>query len=146
LKPPAVSAIVFATERDVARRRYAKLLGSRPLAEFPMPGRPLWVTVFPGLSVVSGSLDALATVRDLRATISVASLQAAEEVLRGSGWTEEGTLNPSASRLARDSDGNLLELVDDSAPLPRGPNARSPNPAPASPGPRAQRADRGRRR
>ena len=63
-----ISVVAHSTDHDAAVQRYQLLLGMPPAHEFSIPERDLTVTVFPGLSVISGTADALASVRDLRAT------------------------------------------------------------------------------
>jgi outer membrane protein TolC len=106
------SAIVRSTDREGAVRRFAALFGASPLHEFPIEGRDLDVSVFPGVSVLSGPASALAELADLRASVFVGSVAEAEVELREAGWTTEGALGGGASLLARDSDGNLLEFVE----------------------------------
>jgi hypothetical protein len=106
------AAIVRSTDRDVAVRRYEALFGVPPSHEFPIVGRQLNVAVFPGLSILSGEPSALAALVDLRATVFVDSLSETEVELRQTGWTTEGSLGEGASLLARDSDGNLIEFVE----------------------------------
>ena len=48
------SAIVRSTDREGAVRRFAALFGASPMHEFPIEGRDLDVSVFPGVSVLSG--------------------------------------------------------------------------------------------
>lgn len=69
-----ISVIAHSTDHDAAVQRYQLLLGIPPAHEFTIPERDLTVTVLPGLSVISGTADALASVRDLRATAFVDSL------------------------------------------------------------------------
>jgi hypothetical protein len=106
------AAIVRSTDREGAVRRFAALFGASPVHEFPIEGRDLTVSVFPGVSVLCGPASALAQLADLRATVFVGSLSEAESELRGNGWTTEGALGGAASVLARDPDGNLLEFVE----------------------------------
>jgi hypothetical protein len=109
------SVVVQSTNRQGALDRYKGLLGAPPLNEFPIPGADLVVTVFAGLSVLSGSAEALAPVRDLHATVFVESLKEVEELLIETGWAREGSLGATGSLLARDTDGNLLEFVEEPA-------------------------------
>jgi hypothetical protein len=107
------SAIVRSTDHSAAVRRYQALLGAPPLNEFPITDRALTVTIFPGLSVLSGELSALSPLAELRATVFVGSLRETEAELRQNGWSTEGPLGAGASLLARDPDGNLIEFVED---------------------------------
>jgi hypothetical protein len=112
----SISAVVHSTSHDAAVERYELLLGSPPTQEFPIPGRGLTVTVFPGISIISGTPDALVPVATLRATAFVDSLPETEAQLVRTGWTIEGSLGSGASLLARDPDGMLLEFVEKGAP------------------------------
>jgi hypothetical protein len=111
-----ISVVVHSTDRDAAVRRFELLLGTAPVREFGVEARGLTVTVFPGISVLSGPPDALGPVRDLRATIFVDSLAATRELLARTGWTTVGSLGSGASLLARDPDGALFEFVEVTAP------------------------------
>jgi hypothetical protein len=115
------SVIVHSTDRQTALSRYKQLFAVHPIDEFHVPGCDLVVTAFAGFSVLSGSAEALAPVRDLRATVFVDSLKEIEELLVETGWTREGTLGSTGSMLARDPDGNLLEFVEEAADEPRKP-------------------------
>jgi hypothetical protein len=106
------AAIVLSTDRAGAVRRFAAIFGAPPLHEFPIDGRDLSVSVFPGVSVLAGPASALEALTGLRATVFVGSLPEAEDELRAGGWTTEGSLGGGASLLARDPDGNLLEFVE----------------------------------
>jgi hypothetical protein len=107
-----ISVVAHSTDHDAAVQRYELLLGIPPAHEFAIPERDLTVTVFPGLSVISGTADALASVRDLRATAFVDSLAETRAQLAESGWTTEGSLGAGNSLLARDPDGMLAEFVE----------------------------------
>ena len=106
------AAIVRSSDREGAVRRFAAIFGTAPIHEFPIEGRDLNVSVFPGVSVLSGPASALAELADLRATVFVDSLSDAETELHKEGWTTAGELGGGASLLARDPDGNLLEFVE----------------------------------
>jgi hypothetical protein len=105
------AAIVRSSDREGAVRRFAALFGAAPLHEFPIEGRDLKVSVFPGVSVLSGPASALAELADLRATVFVDSLSDAAAELHREGWTTGGELG-GGSLLASDPDGNLLEFVE----------------------------------
>jgi hypothetical protein len=108
-----LSVIVLSTDRLTALSRYEQLFGAGPINEFHIPGSELVVSALAGLSVLSGPAEALAPVRDLRATVFVASLKEVEEVAAETGWKREGALGPTGSMLVRDPDGNLLEFVEE---------------------------------
>lgn len=107
------SAVFQCNDLQSALHRYNQLFASHPIREFQIPGRDLTVTAFGGFSILSGSAEALAPVRDLRATVFVSSLKEIEELIAATGWTREGALGPTGSMLARDPDGNLLEFVEE---------------------------------
>ena len=107
----SMSVVVTSADRDAALRRYEPLLGAAA-HEFPLPGRGLTVTVLPGLSILSGAPEALASVRDLRATAFVDSLAEIEALLVRMGWTTEGSLGAGTSLLARDPEGTVIEFVE----------------------------------
>jgi hypothetical protein len=108
----SISSVVHSTDHDAAVQRYELLLGTAPTREFAIPGRGLTVTVFPGISIISGTPDALAPVQALRATVFVDSVLDTEAQLVRMGWAAEGSLGSGASLLARDPDGTLTEFVE----------------------------------
>ena len=88
----SISAIVHSTDHDAAVHRYELLFGTAPTREFAIPGRSLTVTVFPGISIISGPPDALAPIQALRATVFVDSVPDTEAQLVRMGWVTEGSL------------------------------------------------------
>jgi hypothetical protein len=116
-----LSAIFQCNDRQSAVDRYERLFGSHPTDEFQIHGRDLMVTVFAGFSVLSGTPEALAPVRDLRATVFVDSLEEIEERLVKTGWKIQGALGSRGNVLARDPDGNMLEFVEVPSDGPRRP-------------------------
>ncbi len=113
MKVLRTSVVIHSTDHQSALRRYEKLFAAHFTNEFHIPRRDLVVTVFPGFSILSGSAEALASLRDLRATIFVDSLKELEEQLVETGLMTEGTLGSKGSILVRDPDGNLIEFVED---------------------------------
>jgi hypothetical protein len=109
-----IAPIVVSNDLSTAVRNLTALVGA-PITEHPIPGSPLSVTVFSGVSLLSGTPDVLGPVRDLRATFFVDSLTEIETLLNCFGWTRAGSLGGS-SLLARDGDGNLLEFVEGETP------------------------------
>ena len=105
-------AVVPSTDREGAVRRFTTIYGAPPIHEFPIEGRELNVSVFPGVSVLSGPALALVELANLRASVFVGSIAEAEVELQEAGWAIEGSLGAGASLLARDPDGNLLEFVE----------------------------------
>jgi hypothetical protein len=87
--------------------------GAQPINEVHVPERDLSVTAFVGFSLLTGTREALAPVRSLRATVFVASLKEIEERLVKTGWKLGGHLGSDRSLLARDCDGNMFESVEE---------------------------------
>jgi hypothetical protein len=106
------AAIVPCTDRDGAVRRFTEAFGQPPLHEFEIEGRDLRVSVFPGISVLSGPAPALETLAGLRATVFVESLSEVALDLTQNGWVAVGSLGGPSSLLARDPEGNVLEFVE----------------------------------
>ena len=109
------SVVVQSSDPRRAVRRFKQILGNDPIGEFRIPGSDLKVTAFGEISILSGPAESLATVRDLRATVFVSSLEQVRATLLETGWTTIGTLGSGPSLLARDPDGNLLEFVEQPA-------------------------------
>jgi hypothetical protein len=108
----SIAVVVPSTNHDAAVARYRELLEADVVAEFELPGESLTVTVLPGISILSGNEDSLATVRELRASLMVDSLAFTRLRLERTGWVIDGTLNAPGSLLARDADGILFEFVE----------------------------------
>jgi hypothetical protein len=115
MRVSGVAAVVTSTDYERSVKNLTALLGG-PLTVFPVPVADLMVTVFSGMSLLSGPTDVLAPVRDLRATVFVDSLIEAETTISQLGWTKAGSLG-SASLLARDPQGNLLEFIEREATI-----------------------------
>jgi hypothetical protein len=107
-----MAVVVKTTRRDAAVRRYKALLDAEVLDEFNLPGDDLTVTVLPGLSILSGTEEALTRVRTLQATVFVDSLAQTKERLDQTGWEIGASLGSGPSMLARDPDGSLFEFVE----------------------------------
>jgi hypothetical protein len=107
-----LTVVVKSTDRSAAVERYSKLLESEALGEFAIEGTGLTVTLFPGLSVLSGSAKALAQADGLVASTFVDSLEKTRAELVDAGWTVGGSLGSPGSVLARDPDGSMFEFVE----------------------------------
>lgn len=108
----SISVVVPSTHHDAAVERYKTLLDADIVAEFELPGGSLTVTVLPGISILSGSEETLAPVRELRASLMVDSLELTRLRLERTGWIIDGTLGAPGSLLARDPDGSQFEFVE----------------------------------
>lgn len=109
MKVSSVTPVVVSSDRTTAVNSLTALVGA-PIAEFPVPTAPLTVTIFTGLSLLSGTSDAIHPVRNLRATLFVDSLTEVVALLDRLGWQPGGSLG-DASLLTADPDGNLYEFV-----------------------------------
>jgi acetyl esterase len=107
-----ISVVVKSKDREGAVGRYSALLESHDLEEFEIEGTGLTVTVFRGLSILSGTEAALSRAESLIASAFVDSLATTKERLVDSGWTIVGSLGSPNSLLARDADGSVIEFVE----------------------------------
>lgn len=108
----SINVVVPSTHHDEAVERYKTLLDADVTAQFELPGGSFTVTVLPGISILSGSVEDLAPARELRASLIVDSLAPTRELLERTGWIIDGTLGSDGSLLARDPDGTLFEFVE----------------------------------
>jgi hypothetical protein len=106
----AITPVVVSSDRDGAVKALTALLGA-PTSELPVPTASLTVTTFPGISLLSGTVEALRPVQGLRAIFFVTSMTEMETFLNRFAWPRVGSLGDS-SVLARDPDGNLFEFVE----------------------------------
>jgi hypothetical protein len=111
-----LTVVVKSTDRDAAVEQYCALLESDLLEEFAIAGTGLTVSVLPGVSILSGTAEALTQAESLVATAFVDSLQATEAQLVRAGWVVGGSLGSPNSVLARDRDGSMIEFVEQSDP------------------------------
>jgi hypothetical protein len=107
-----LNLVVKSTDHSAAVERYSALLESHFLQEFEIADRGLTVTVFPGLSVLSGPEEALSPLESLVASAFVDSIDTTREKLVKTGWTMAGSLGSPKSLLARDPDGSIMEFVE----------------------------------
>jgi len=108
----SIAVVVPSANHDAAVARYMELLEADVVTQFELPGRSLTVTVLPGISILSGNEQALAPVRELRASLMVDSVALTRERLERTGWVIDGTLGAPGSLLARDPDGTHFEFVE----------------------------------
>jgi hypothetical protein len=105
-----ISVVVKTTDRQAAVAQYRALLESDALQEFDING--LTVTVFPGLSILSGTEAAVSVADSLVASAFVDSIEKTKAQLMETGWTIEGSLGSPNSLLARDASGSIIEFVE----------------------------------
>jgi hypothetical protein len=110
----SINLVVKSTDGKAAVKRYSALLESDVSAEFPFGDSGLTVSVLGGVSILSGTEEALARAESPVATAFVDSLSTTRAQLGQAGWTIEGAAG-SPSVLARDADGYLIEFVELSA-------------------------------
>jgi hypothetical protein len=111
----SIALVVKSTDRNAAVRRYSSLLESDPVEEFAIENTGLTVSVLPGVSILSGTEEALSRADSLVATAFVDSLEATKAQLVEAGWTITGSLGSPGSVLARDGDGYVVEFVEPAA-------------------------------
>jgi hypothetical protein len=108
----SIALVVKSTNRQGAIGRYSKLLESELVEEFGIGDTGLTVSVLRGVSILSGSDEALSRADSLVASTFVDSLAATEAQLLEAGWTITGSLGSPGSLLARDADGYVIEFVE----------------------------------
>jgi hypothetical protein len=108
----SITLVVKATDRQAAVQRYSKLLGAGLIEEFAIADTGLTVSVLRGVSILSGTDEALSRADSLVATAFVDSLAATRAQLVEDGWTVAGSLGSPGSMLAQDADGYIIEFVE----------------------------------
>jgi hypothetical protein len=108
----SIALVVKSTDRAAAVQRYGSLLGSDVLHEFAIEDTGLTVSVLPGVSILSGTEEALGPAESLVASAFVDSLESTQAQLEAAGWTITGSLGSPGSILARDADGYIIEFVE----------------------------------
>jgi hypothetical protein len=104
--------VVKSTDRLAAVQRYSSLLAANLIEEFAIGDTGLTVSVLPGVSILSGTEEALRRADSLVATAFVDSLATTQSQLEAAGWTITGSLGSPGSMLARDADGYIIEFVE----------------------------------
>jgi hypothetical protein len=108
----SIALVVKSTDREAAVKRYRALLESDVIEEFEIGDTGLSVSVLNGVSILSGTEEALARADSLVATAFVDSLETTKAHLVDAGWTITGSLGSPGSMLARDADGYIIEFVE----------------------------------
>jgi hypothetical protein len=107
-----IALVVKSTDRTAAVQRYSSLLESDLIEEFAIGDTGLTVSVLAGVSILSGTEEALAQADSLVASALVDSLATTRAQLEADGWTITGSLGSPGSILARDADGYIIEFVE----------------------------------
>ena len=119
MKIVGVSVPVLTGDIDRAIPRYEAFTGERVKMRFVVPERRLTVALLGTVTLISGDEQALAPLRELRATFIVDSIVEFESHLRSSGATilQPPTATPMGrNMIARDVEGTVLELVELASP------------------------------
>jgi hypothetical protein len=107
-----IALVVKSTDRTAAVQRYSSLLESDLIDEFAIGDSGLTVSILAGVSILSGTEEALARADSLVASALVDSLATTRAQLEAAGWTITGSLGSPGSILARDADGYIMEFVE----------------------------------
>ena len=100
---------------DSAIARYEALTGERVEARFVMPERGLTIARLGPVTIIAGTEQALALLREVQATFTVDSLAEFEAHLRASGATILQPPSPTPAgenMVAKDVDGAVFEFVE----------------------------------
>ena len=110
-----VSVPVLTADLERAIPRYEALTGVRVAKRFVVPERRLTIALLGSVTLISGDEQALAPLREVRATFIVDSIADAEAQLRSSGAAilQAPTATPAGRNMvARDVDGLVFEFVE----------------------------------
>jgi hypothetical protein len=119
MKIVGVSVPVLTGDIEQAIPRYEALTGERVERRFVVPERRLTIALLGSVTLISGDEQALAPLREVRATFIVDSLVDFEAHLRSNGATilQAPTATPAGrNMLAKDVDGMVFEFVEPTSP------------------------------
>jgi predicted enzyme related to lactoylglutathione lyase len=119
MKIVGVSVPVFTRDIDRAIPRYEALTGEPVKKRFVVPESRLTIALLGSVTLISGDEEALAPVREVRATLFVDTLVGAEAQLRSNGATILRAPAPTPvgrNMFARDAEGTLFEFVEMASP------------------------------
>jgi predicted enzyme related to lactoylglutathione lyase len=114
-----VSVPVLTGDIERAIPRYEALTGERVKTRFVLPERGLTIALLDSVTLIYGDEQALAPLREVRATFVVDSIVDFEAHLRSAGATilQGPTATPvGRNMLARDVEGTVLEFVEPLGP------------------------------
>jgi predicted enzyme related to lactoylglutathione lyase len=115
MKIVGVSVPVLTGDIERAIPRYEALTGARVQKRFVVPERRLTIALLGSVTLIAGDEQALAPMREVRATFVVDSIVEFEAQLRASGATilQAPTATPAGrNMLARDLEGMVFEFVE----------------------------------
>jgi predicted enzyme related to lactoylglutathione lyase len=119
MKIVGVSVPVLTLDIERAIPRYEALTGERVERRFVVPERRLTIALLGSVTLISGDEQALAPLREVRATFIVDSLVDFEAQLRSDGATilQAPTATPAGrNMLAKDVEGTVFEFVEPTSP------------------------------
>jgi predicted enzyme related to lactoylglutathione lyase len=119
MKIVGVSVPVLTRDIDRAIPRYEAMTGEHVKKRFVVPERRLTIALLGSVTLISGDEEALAPVREVRATFLVDTLVGAEAQLRSNGATilQAPTPTPVGRNMfARDAEGTVFEFVEMASP------------------------------
>lgn len=115
MKILGVTVPILTTDFESAVTIYMDLTGEPVQSKFEVPSKGISVAKIGSLLIVGGSEDALAPLRQIRATFSVDSLNDYEAHLRASGATflqPPATTPTGRNMIAAGADGTVFEYVE----------------------------------
>jgi hypothetical protein len=115
MKIVGVSVPVLTADIERAILHYEALTAERVKTRFVVPERRLTIALLGSVTLISGDEQALAPLRELRASFLVDSLVDFEAHLRSTGATILQAPTPTPvgrSMVARDVEGTVLEFVE----------------------------------
>ena len=115
MKIVGVSVPVLTADIERAIPRYEAWTGERVKSRFVVPERRLTIALLGSVTLIAGDEQAVAPLRDVRATFTVDSLADFEAHLRKNGATilQAPTPTPGGRNMvARDVEGTVFEFVE----------------------------------
>ena len=119
MKVVGVSVPVLTGDLERAIPRYEVLTGEQVKSRFVVPERHLTIALLGSVTLISGDEQALAPLREVRATFIVDSIVDFEGHLRSSGATILQAPAPTPAgrnMVARDVEGSVFEFVELTSP------------------------------
>jgi len=115
MKIVGMSVPVLTADIESAIARYGALLRTEVKARFAIPERGLTVAVLEGVTLIAGTEQNLAPLKQVRATFTVDSLAEFEAHVRATGGAivQPATPTPAGRNMVvRDVEGAVFELVE----------------------------------
>ena len=115
MKVLSITIPIFVTDFESATATYEKLLGEAIHLKFEVPSKGISVAKIGSLLIIGGSEDALSSLRQIRATLRVDSLDEYLVHLSSTGATilQPPTPTPTGQNMiARGADGVVFEYVE----------------------------------